>query len=285
MIYINTQLFIPLLLRKEKHFWYGISILLSIVLLIIVSGFFNWLATNNSPTYTNGILFTYFFTGLRIVFLSYLLYIAMEWIDQKFLLQEIEIEKLHAEKQYLKNQLNPHFLFNTLNNLHGLMLTNKDSAAEALLRFSDFLQYIVYTSEEKCISLSKEIQLVQDYLLLEKLRISKDKTIEYIVPASDSKYLIAPLILLPLVENAVKHGIHSSGKNAFLKMSITVNDNQLDLFISNSKGKGNAAKGKGIGLKNLKRRLELEYPHQHSLSFQEEEDTYTTHLQLTLDAV
>lgn len=288
-IYINIQLAIPLL-RRKKYFLYSLLVLFSIALLVITASFFNLLATSdvlhNDPfAYSSTMLLIYFFTGLRIVFLAYLLSISMEWIDQTFFLKELEIEKLQTEKQYLKNQLHPHFLFNTLNNLHGLVLTDKELASSSLLRFSDFLQYVVYSSEEKRVPLDKEIQLLQDYVALEQLRLATDKAIILHVQPSDKLYSIAPLLLLPLLENAVKHGIQRSGKNAFIKMTIQMQNNHLQVDVINSKGPALLTSRNGIGLKNLNRRLELEYPGRYSLIIRDEQETFTTHLQLSLDEV
>jgi LytS/YehU family sensor histidine kinase len=209
----------------------------------------------------------------------------MEWIDQRFSIQELELEKSKVENRYLRNQLNPHFLFNTMNNLHGLILTDTKLASESVLRFSDFLQYMVYESAEDFIPLEKEIQLVKDYVALERLRADKKKEIEIDIQITDPNYKIAPLLLLPLIENAIKHGLNVVEQGAFMKVQIKQQQLFLNVCVTNSKRSNAPKDGEGIGLANLKRRLELQYKNAHELHLREDAEVFKMELKLQLHAL
>jgi sensor histidine kinase YesM len=288
IIYANLNFFIPKLLRKNKYFLFVLALFASAGLLYMVSALFNYLLNilgGKVQVFPSGrsYIFVIVFSTIRIAFIAYLLYVAMEWIDQKFSIQELELERRNAENRYLRNQLNPHFLFNTMNNLHGLILTNTKLASESILRFSDFLQYMVYESTEDLIPLEKEIQLIKDYVALERLRADKKKNLELTVEVEDLSYRIAPLLLLPLFENGVKHGLNVVEENAFLKMQITQTGNLLHVTVSNSKVKTTKGEQNGIGLKNLKKRLQLQYPQAHELIFSDEVEVFNASLKITLD--
>lgn len=287
IVYANIIFFIPKLLRKNKYVQYGLCLIASAVFLYLGSGFFNYLirlSGNNIELFPSAktYLLVIIFSTIRISFLAWLLYLAMEWIDQKFSIQELQLEKWEAENKYLRNQLNPHFLFNTMNNLHGLILTDTKLASESILRFSDFLQYIVYESTEELIPLEKEIQLVKDYVALERLRADKKKRIELIIGISNYNYKIAPLLLLPLIENGVKHGLNVVEENAFLNIVIEQEVNLLTVTVTNSKLNVIANEERGIGLGNLKKRLLLQYPHTHELDFIDEGEIYKATLKIKL---
>jgi sensor histidine kinase YesM len=288
IIYANLIFFIPKLLRKNKYFLFVLSLLASVGLLYIGSGLFNYilnLVGGKVQVFPSGrsYILVIIFATIRISFLAYLLYVAMEWIDQKFSIQELELERRNAENKYLRNQLNPHFLFNTMNNLHGLILTNTKLASESILRFSDFLQYMVYESTEDLIPLEKEVQLVSDYVALERLRADKKKKIELLIEVEDYNYKIAPLLVLPLVENGVKHGLNVVEDNAFLIINISQIENFLHVTVSNSKTGIHKKDQGGIGLKNLKKRLQLQYPQAHELILSDEPEVFNASLKVRLN--
>jgi len=290
VVYLNIFYFIPRLLRKSRYAWYILGLLSSAVLIYGGSAFFNFLInlTGGSVpvfSFSKAYLFTLIFTGVRISFLAYLLFLAMEWIDQRSSIQELEIEKKEVENKYLRNQLNPHFLFNTMNNLHGLILTDTKRASESVLRLSDFLQYMVYESSEDLIPLDKELQLVKDYIALERLRVDVKKKIELEIKVVDTSYKIAPLLLLPLIENGIKHGISVVEDGAFLEVNIWQQAKQLEMRVINSKRSKDEKGSGGIGLSNLQRRLELQYKTAYNLRFTEDAGTFEAHLKVPLHAV
>jgi LytS/YehU family sensor histidine kinase len=267
-----------------------LSLVASIVLLYVGSMLSNYIlniAGGKVEVFPSGgsFILVITFSTIRIAFLAYLLYVAMEWIDQKFSIQELELEKRNAENKYLRNQLNPHFLFNTMNNLNGLILTDQKLASESILRFSDFLQYMVYESTEELIPLEKEIQLISDYLALERLRADKKKKIDLLIEVENLNYKIAPLLLLPLVENGVKHGLNVVEKNAFLLIKISQTADVLSVVVSNRKTTIDKKNQSGIGLENLGKRLQLQYPQTHELSFRDEAEEFNASLKVKLNGL
>jgi two-component system LytT family sensor kinase len=196
--------------------------------------------------------------------------------------QSLEKEKLQAELSFLKNQLNPHFLFNTLNNLYMLTLKFSPQAPEVVAKLSETLDYMLYRCHERLVPLKGEILLIQNYILLEKLRLSKNISINFTFREEElESKTIAPLIMLSLVENAFKHGITNGNENSKVDIKLQVREQTLQFTVRNTKGKAISSKSKGIGLKNIQRQLELIYPKKYKLSIDNTEETYSTELQIT----
>jgi LytS/YehU family sensor histidine kinase len=170
-----------------------------------------------------------------------------------------------------------------MNNLHGLILTDTRLASETVLRLSDFLQYMVYDSSALTIPLEKELQMVGDYLALERLRADEKKIIEFDTDIRDPNYHIAPLVLLPLVENGIKHGLNVVEEGAFLRVRIRQELDLLQVEVVNAKAVTSYGEG-GIGLQNLRHRLQLQYPGQYSLVTANEDTFFRTTLTVTLHA-
>lgn len=195
-----------------------------------------------------------------------------------------ELEKLHVESELsmLKNQLNPHFLFNTLNNIYSLISINQSSAQQALHQLSKLLRYVLYESNKEWVSIKHEIEMLNDYIALMSLRLNKEVFV-------DSKFeikediQIAPLLFISLIENAFKHGVHPTQKS-FIKIYLGFMDNLLFFTITNSNfPKDNSDKsGSGIGLDNLKKRLEIIYPNKHTFQIHQNQEIYSVELTLSI---
>ncbi len=181
---------------------------------------------------------------------------------------EKERDNQKAELQWLKNQLNPHFLFNTMNNISSQIYTNPDEAQENLARLSDVLRYALYETASDRVSLSGEIEFMQNYIYLMKLRCSEKNTVSTDFPSNTANIQILPLLYISLIENAFKHGI-SNKEKAFIKISLKIFQNNLIFEVENSNfpKKQENRSGHGIGIGNLKRRLELAYHDKHSFSY------------------
>ncbi|MFT3935807.1 MAG: sensor histidine kinase [Chitinophagaceae bacterium] len=169
-------------------------------------------------------------------------------------------EKLQAELKFLKNQTNPHFLFNTLNNIYALARKKSDGTADAVMKLSKILRFMLYESGNKFISLEEEIKLIDDYIDLEKIRYN-NLNIQFQKDIDDPKQPLSPLLLLPLVENAFKHGASESFNDAYVKISAKLRQAQLIFTVENSKEEtqAKAESEKQIGLTNTRRQLELMY--------------------------
>jgi LytS/YehU family sensor histidine kinase len=236
---------------------------------------------------------------LQVITLNFIVFlaIAIKQIKRTFFIQqeknELEKTKLttelklrEAELQLLKAQIHPHFLFNTLNNLYGLTLEKSEEAPQLVLRLSEMLDYILYRCNEKRVLLSEEIKNLKNYIEIEKVRYSKNLELKLNFPKETGKNKIAPLILLPFIENAFKHGASNFAGEATIVFSIVLNNNQLEISLKNSKNEKNhknSHSSSGIGLNNVKKRLEFLYPEKHILKIEDEADTFSVNLFLDLD--
>jgi len=173
--------------------------------------------------------------------------------------QQLRIEKQEAELNYLKSQTNPHFLFNTLNNIYSLARDKSDQAPESVLRLSKILRFMLYETGGEFIAIEQELKIISDYIALEKLRYDESLHINFNYDIEDMKQAIPPLLLIPLVENAFKHGASETRAQPFVDIHLSVKNRQLALFVKNSSD-GFTGEGKvkeNIGLSNLRRQLEL----------------------------
>lgn len=197
---------------------------------------------------------------------------------------EVEIQNINIEKDFLKSQLNPHFLFNTLNNLYGLSVKKDDSAPEVILNLSDIMSYTLYESNAEKVALEKEIDFIKNYFELEKMRYSKDKNIQLKISGEDeiSGLYIAPLMTFTFIENAFKYGLRSS-QNQFIKQEIEIKNNTFHFILENDIDKTEIKKEfGGIGLENIKKRLQLLYPNQHILNIKTLENSFRIELKINL---
>lgn len=236
---------------------------------------------------------------LQVVTLNFIVFfaIAVKQVKRVFFVQheknELEKTKLstelklkEAELKLLKAQIHPHFLFNTLNNLYGLTLEKSDEAPDLVLRLSDILDYILYRCDEKSVLLSDELVNLTNYIEIEKIRYSEKLKMKVDFPLEPNMLRIAPLIILPFIENAFKHGVSNYPGVAFVKAKIKLIDSTLIFKIENSKNpikQKDDKHTKGIGLQNAQKRLELIYPEKYILKIEDMEETYSVNLTLELE--
>lgn len=225
-----------------------------------------------SPLY----IMSHTFSIYSVVFLVAFIKLVKRWYSEQQRNQMLTQEKLEAELKYLKAQINPHVLFNVLNNLYGLSLAGSKKTPEMILKLSSLLDFMLYECNPKFIPLNKEINMLKDYIDLEKLRFGDRLTVDFKVNGNISNVSIAPLLLFPIVENSFKHGAGQETENAWINISITTNTGSIIFIVKNSKADDNIDTGEnknGIGLKNIKRRLELLYKERFSLDI-EDNKTY-----------
>lgn len=196
--------------------------------------------------------------------------------------EEIKTQQLQSELSFLKNQVNPHFLFNTLNNLY-IQSKKQEDISDSLMSFSDLLRYQIYETQNDTVPLQKEIEYLENYLELEKKRRSR-LDIEITTDIKNPHSKIAPLLFLPLVENAVKYSQMSNASDSYIKLFITEDSGQLSFEIKNSKGIISQIKtpDSGIGIPNVQKRLDLIYPNKNSLDIRDLKDEYQAKLNIDL---
>jgi two-component system LytT family sensor kinase len=197
--------------------------------------------------------------------------------------QQLRIEKQEAELNYLKSQTNPHFLFNTLNNIYSLARDKSDLAPESILRLSKILRFMLYETGGDYIAIEQELKIMNDYIALEKLRYDDSLHVNFNHDIEDMKQAIPPLLLIPLVENAFKHGASETRSRPFVDIHLSVKSRQLLLTVKNSAESFFADEPvkENIGLANLRRQLELLYT-DYNLSVQQRESVFTASLKINL---
>ncbi|SHF83157.1 Histidine kinase [Pedobacter caeni] len=193
-------------------------------------------------------------------------------------------DKLETELKFLKNQINPHFLFNTLNNIYGLARKKSDQAPEVVLRLSKLLRFMLYESHRETISIAEEIRILEDYLELEKIRYDNRLKISFRKEIDDHHQMITPLILLPFIENAFKHGLNETTGESQIEIHITLKKGQLNFQTSNTQDySGENIINEKIGLSNIRRQLELMYK-EFSLELENFPKTFNVSLKINLNS-
>lgn len=217
-----------------------------------------------------------------VIFISLAIKATSSWYESESGRKELEKINSEAELQSLKSQLNPHFLFNTLNNIYSLIAFSPEKAQEAVHDLSRLLRYVMYDSSNATVSLSKELEFVQNYIELMRIRLPKEVDIVSDISCIRPNELIAPLLFISLIENAFKHGV-SNNKPSFIHIKIYQEGSETICYIENSyfpKDNQTDKSGSGIGLNNLQKRLELIYPNSHSLKCGKKEDNYNSYLSI-----
>lgn len=284
LVYTHLGIFHPLLFKRKKYVLYGVTAFLLCAVVGIGNTLIEVYHNANLRGREQEVIWGQFTMALRYLFIAFLLQVVVDYYRQKEMIKKIELEKLHAELKFLKAQVNPHFLFNTLNNLYALILQRSDKSAESVLKLADIMKYILAEGKEDKVPLEKEIKLIRDYTDLESLRKS-DAAIGFRVTGHINGQLITPLLLLPLIENAFKYGLNTVARNGFVNIAMNVEGNTLDLSVENNSplnSNKEAIQSLGIGIDNVKRRLELVYQDRYYLKLVEEPAVFRVLLQLNL---
>ncbi len=286
MIYVYWAIYgmVPKLLFKKKYFLFIVSLLLGAVFWAILGnyipvyldGLIDYRIQKFIPSYYDNSKFT--FKALEYIYMAGLgtvIKLLQHYMQQEKKYQALAHEKTEAELQVLKNQLQPHFLFNTMNNLYGMVLTQDKHAPDIVLRLSEMMNYMLYDCDTKMIALHKEIDNLRNYISLEKIRYGDRIDISFETSDIGTAYQIAPLLLLPFLENAFKHGPAKQEGHSWVKCNLWLDESKLYLQVENSIPKvvepeETSGMRSGIGLKNVKKRLALLYPGKHQLEIKNE---------------
>jgi sensor histidine kinase YesM len=289
LIYIVNYLLIPRLLYKKKYALFVISFLS----IIVASGFVKMIVmgeitgqsvlsaplANLKVRFYENVISDFFLVTSGAAFKLIFDYIGM----QKRLVQ-IAKEKAETELSFLKSQINPHFLFNSLNAVYFLIHKDNTEARQALHKFSEMLRYQLYEGKGERIPIEKELTYLKDYVDMQKLRKDDNYFVEFNCSPNVSGFSIEPLLLIPFVENAFKHISHKTNEKNFVKLDISRSNGHFYFTIENSKEtEKTTEKQGGIGLNNVKRRLELLYPEKHDLKIKNAGGLYKVDLKLQVD--
>jgi two-component system, LytTR family, sensor kinase len=205
-----------------------------------------------------------------------------DYARQRQLLEATQRKQMETELHFLKNQVNPHFLFNTLNNLYGLSLKKADNTPEAILRLSSILRYMLYEINSEHVPFDKEKEVMRAYIDLELLRLPQGQDFKFTIEA-DKEYLVPPLLWLPVLENIFKHATRVITDSYFIDFAVVVQDDVLSIRSRNNYKEGSHGNGHGgIGIANLRKRLQLLYPDKHSIHTAPEGDAYVVDISVEL---
>jgi two-component system, LytTR family, sensor kinase len=286
VFYTNAHIIIPRLLFKKKYFLYGLTLVLLFIGFISYctfifpprpEPFFRPKQHFFHPEQLNAI---YLF--ILVVFISGAIRVLQEWLNIEKKNRLMEAERLQSELSFLHAQINPHFLFNTLNSIYGLALIRSEFTADAVMRLSSLMRYILQDIGKEIVFLEDEIESIQNYVELQKMRLSTTVDINLIISGNSSNKQIPPIILLGFVENAFKYGTSSHERTA-IDLEIEITGNTLRFKTKNKIFPGRERNESfGIGTRNSERRLQLMYPNRHTFSIINNGQTYQLYLTIQL---
>ena len=290
---VNHHLLVKRILSQYGIFTYlWVTLLFLLTCYPILTQIALWLPLNNVPTPMvvsanhNPFDFWNLYIGVVVVVISTPIVMALKLQKDHLHLSQLQHDKLTTELKWLQQQINPHFLFNTLNNLYSLCLSKSAQAPDAILQLANLLRFVVYKGSDNRVALKDEISYLEDYLALQQLRVSNKCTFKVnIQPQHISGLTISPLLLVNFLENAIKHGVEPSNEPSWLNVDLTVEGTTLRFICENSIPKHAARQSNhsGIGLKNVSRRLALMYEGKHTLHYAANESSYKVNLLLTLE--
>lgn len=289
-VYYNVYYLVPNYLARKQFFPYmGMLLLLTLVITPIES-FLLFVKSSGKPEIQAGILKELnlaFIPNFLLLGVSTVVKITTDWYKSMREKQVIETETMQSELRFLKSQINPHFLFNTLNNLYALTLKQDEKAPEIVLKLSEMMRYMLYECNERQVLLSKEVNYIHNYLELEKLRQGGKMSINFTVEGNIHNQMIAPLMFIPFVENCFKHGVGHHIEQGYVSILLKVADHNIDLRVENSKSESmprqRHPRSGGIGLVNVRRRLDLLYPNRYSLDIEDNPHAYIVNLKIQLE--
>jgi two-component system, LytTR family, sensor kinase len=301
IFYLNYFALVPRLFLKEKLGWYFFAAITAIAVLYFALDYINVqffadpeherevdeimkkLSKNPNapkPPFKQFQIINYIFTSILLTGFALGLGVIDRLAQNEKLRKELEKEKLHSELAFLKNQVSPHFFFNTLNNIYSLIGIDGPTAQESVLKLSKLMRYLLYESEHGETMMSHEIEFMNNYIDLMKLRISQKVELKIDFPKDFADFAIPPLLFVPFIENAFKHGV-SYRDPSFIHIRMEIGKEQISFVSENSIGKSNQAEDlrySGIGLDNVRKRLGLLFPGKHELKIEPSETIFKVEL-------
>ena len=297
VVFINLEILLPQLYFRKKVLWYiagSLGLIIAVYFLLEWEGmpwsdYFNRAPRRRGNRPVPGYWHIFRFLGqvspsVISLFGSSLFTIAKFAQTKEKEMAQLKAEKLEAEMKFLKSQINPHFLFNALNNIYTLSVIKSDDTPDNLLKLSGMLRYMLYDCKEDRVPLKKELEYIDNFVNLNKLKDSQGLNIELNLDRSQPDLMVAPLIFIPFIENAFKHSKIEDLENGWIKMSLKIQGKSLLFNIKNSVALATFTKDKvgGIGLKNVRRQLELVYPNKHDLIIKKTEKEFDVSLKIDL---
>lgn len=298
--YLNTMVLIPQLLIKEKWLLYILSLVGCLLFFLYVPRTLAMMiyppeipitATENTKginlrsnrigrirrrpyaDFFNTVLF------LLVITFGACIEVVRRWLQTEQNRKETELERINTELSFLKSQVNPHFFFNTLNNIYSLAIVKSDKTAHAVLKLSAIMRYILTETERNLVPLENEVAFIHNYIELQQVRLTEKVQVNFMIEGNTAPLLVAPLVFIPFVENAFKYGV-STKEQSSIEIKLTISDNMIHFYSKNYivQSENNMMENTGIGINNVKRRLELLYPEKFELNNQKENGYYIVNL-------
>ena len=285
MVYLSNYILIPQLLYKKKYVLFGICYVLLVFCFSVLKMKVEGLVMNNPSIFSSnfkGRIYDNIIPHFLLVSTGVAFKIIIDYAKAQKRIRDIAQEKSAAELNFLKAQMNPHFLFNALNSVYFLIDSKNSEARNALHTFSEMLRYQLYETNGSKIEIAKEVSFLKQYVAVQQLRKNDNLKLEFTISIADEQSLVEPLLLIPFVENAFKHLSHyNNGKKDFILITIEEENNRLNFKIENTIDEFQTNyinDQQGIGLINVMRRLELLYPDKHELHIEKENNWYKINL-------
>jgi two-component system LytT family sensor kinase len=311
--YFNTLLLIPKLLLRRKWFLYILIITSSLIIFLYVPREITNLISGTTeetlrhdfwqrrlemfksvPNYNQNLLHRpphrnnrmWYFPGSYAIFILVFtvgtcIVLMQEWLKIEQKKDEIEHEKINTELSFLKSQVNPHFFFNTLNNIYSLAVIGSDQTAPAIMKLSSIMRYILTETQTNLVPLQNEIDFITNFIDLQSVRLTDKVKVNFTAEGDIEPLQIAPLLFIPFIENAFKYGISTKEKTT-IEIYLLAAGNKLSFTVNNTIVKAIRTETTGIGINNVKRRLELLYPGKHDLRVEEQNNQFIVHLDIEL---
>ncbi|RAJ08521.1 histidine kinase [Chitinophaga skermanii] len=286
VFYLNLLYIVPRYMKRRK-FW---ILVICWLLLIPFYGTIRYMVAQvmvpftpsfkGSLTYGREIFQSVFTTGFFVGLSTAYVFVA-DWFKNEKVKEQLVNAQLKAELSFLKTQINPHFLFNTLNNIYTLAYQKSDKTPDAIMHLSELMRYMLHDSNEERVVLHQELHFIEQLIHLQSLRVNGDMQLQFRQSGDLYKHRIAPLLLISFVENAFKHGVVNDPANPMV-IDLQVQDHQLHFSTTNKIHHGYKDAVGGIGLANVQRRLDLLYPNKHTLTITQDDNYYHTQLQINL---
>ena len=287
--YLNYFVFLPRFLKRRNVWLYLAEFIIPFLIIMFIRIYLerylaDGLARTAEYVYSTRFAVQVITTNFFIVIFVAMLRFAIEWLEFEAKKKEVENEKLTAELNFLKAQINPHFLFNTLNNLYYLAYSKSENTTEVIAKLSQMMRYMIYDTNQPKVLLNKEIEYMRNYISLERLRLNDQIPIKFDVTGDTENVWISPLIFITFLENAFKHGVSNSNPKAWVNIAIRLQGRECIYTVENSRTNDlrDGNEKSGIGLQNVKRRLELSYPGKYKLLTEDTMEKYVVKLNLSI---
>jgi sensor histidine kinase YesM len=288
LTYVHLWYLLPQFFNKKNYLVYGVLVFVLLLLTTLFRFIVGWelvrilgweMSREFTPNYFVGMMVT----GLFIILITIPLRLIENYFKKEELEQELKTQQLEAELRFLKAQVNPHFLFNALNNIYSLSFTNSSQTPEMILKLSDMMSYMLYDCKTEKVKLTSEINYLRNFIALQQLKKDGELNVEFLTKGEFSNINITPMLFIPFFENAFKHGNLEDTKNGWLQSEMKVENGKLFFSIKNTTPRDKLKREKGgVGLENVRERLNLLYPERHKLKIEKKENVFNVELEIQL---